>query len=302
MTLTGLHFLFTYKCVYQCDHCFVWGGPGQTGVMTLAQVRQIYDQAEALGTIDEIYFEGGEPMLYQPVVVEAAREARQRGFSVGMVTNAYWATTEEDARIWLRPLAGLVDTLEVSTDLFHADEVMHEQARNVVVAAGQLGIPVNTIVCEPPGGAAGTQTQDRGAPVESGNILFKGRAAEALTDGVARRPWRELDACPSEELEHPRRVHLDPLGNLHICQGVPMGNLFQRPLKEIVAEFDPANHPIIGPLLDGGPAALVQRYDVPHDEGYVDACHLCFEARTCLRQRFPDALAPDQMYGEPEQR
>ena len=300
MTLTGLHFLFTYKCVYQCDHCFVWGGPDQPGVMSLAQVRDIYDQAEELGTIDEICFEGGEPMLYQPVVVEAARAARDRGFSVGMVTNCYWATTAEDAEAWLRPLVGVVGTLEVSTDLFHADEVMHEQARNAVAAAERLGIPVNTIVCEAPEGAAGDQTQDRGDPVESGNILFKGRASEALTDGVARRPWRQFTACPSEELEHPRRVHLDPLGNLHICQGIPMGNLFQRPLKEIVAEFDPAAHPIIGPLLDGGPAALVQRYDVPHDEGYVDACHLCFAARKHLRDRFPEELTPDQMYGEPD--
>ncbi len=300
MTLTGLHLLFTYKCVYQCDHCFVFGGPSQPGVMTLEQVRQIYDQAEQLGTINEIYLEGGEPMMYYPVVLEAARMARKNGFSVGMVSNNYWATTEEDALAWLKPFAGLVDLLEVSTDLFHADEVMNEQARNALAAARKLKIPVSTIVCETPGEAAGTPAQDQGDPIESGAILFKGRAAEQLTDGVARHPWSQFTTCPSEDLQNPKRVHLDPLGNLHLCQGIPMGNLFERPLADIVADYDPENHPIIGPLLDGGPAALVQRHSVPHDDGYVDACHLCFEARKHLRQRFPEELTPDQMYGEPE--
>ena len=27
MKLSGLHFLLTYRCVYECDHCFVWGSP-----------------------------------------------------------------------------------------------------------------------------------------------------------------------------------------------------------------------------------------------------------------------------------
>ena len=301
MTLSGLHLLFTYKCVYQCDHCFVWGGPRQRGVMTLEQVRQIYDQAEELGTIDEIYLEGGEPMMYYPVVLEAARQAAARGMSVGMVTNNYWATTVEDALAWLRPFAGIVQTLELSTDLFHADELISEQSRNAVEAARQLEIPVNTIVCEAPGDVAGEPAQDRGQPVASGGILFKGRAAEQLVEGVARQPWRTFTSCPGEDLEHPGRVHLDPLGHLHICQGIPMGNLFERPLAQIVKEYDPVAHPIIGPLLEGGPAALVERYSLPHEQGYVDACHLCFEARKHLRERFPGELTPDQMYGEPEE-
>jgi len=30
---------------------------------------------------------------------------------------------------------------------------------------------------------------------------------------------------------------------------------------------------------------------------YADACHLCYQARTTLRERFPQVLNPDQMYG-----
>jgi hypothetical protein len=31
-------------------------------------------------------------------------------------------------------------------------------------------------------------------------------------------------------------------------------------------------------------------------ESYADACHLCYETRLELRERFADILMPDQMY------
>lgn len=298
MILTGLHLLLTYQCNYECDHCFVWGAPSQHGVMTQAQVREIYRQARELGTVEWIYLEGGEPFLYYPIMLWAAREAAAKGFRVGIVTNDYWATDVEDALEWLRPLAGLVQDLTISTDLFHYGEVMSANARNALSAAAQLGIPTGTIICEVPQGVPGYPTQPPGEAVESGPIMFKGRAAVKLTAGLARRPWREFVECPHERLDDPGRVHVDYLGNLHPCQGVVIGNLFQRPLAEIVATYDPHAHPVIGPLLAGGPTALVERYDLPHDEGYVDACHLCYEMRARLRERFPEWLGPGQMYGE----
>jgi hypothetical protein len=297
MNLTGLHLLLTYQCNYECDHCFVWGSPSQEGVMTLAQIRDIYRQAQELGTVEGIYLEGGEPFLYYPIMVQAVQEAAGLGFRVGVLSNAYWANTVEDAVEWLQPLAGLVQDLSISTDLFHYNEVMSAHARVALAAAEQLGISVDTLICEVPEGAPGYPAQAAGEPVESGPIMFKGRAAVRLVEGVARRSWREFTECPYEKLDDPGRVHVDHLGNLHLCQGVTMGSMFERPLVDIVATYDPHAHPIVGPLLAGGPVALVERYDLPHEEAYVDACHLCYTAREILRERFPEHVGPGQMYG-----
>lgn len=92
-------------------------------------------------------------------------------------------------------------------------------------------------------------------------------------------------------------MHVDPFGNLHICQGITIGNLFDEPLASICAAYAPETHPITGPLLAGGPAGLLRRYELPPGEGYADACHLCTEARRRLRPRFAAVLGPDQMYG-----
>jgi pyruvate-formate lyase-activating enzyme len=128
MKLSGLHLLLTYQCTFECDHCFVWGSPFQSGVMTLTEIREVLNQAAETGTIGSIYFEGGEPFLYYPVLVQAVREAAERGFQVGIVSNAYWATSMEDALEWLRPLAGLLCDLSVSSDLYHYSQEQSRQA------------------------------------------------------------------------------------------------------------------------------------------------------------------------------
>jgi hypothetical protein len=127
--------------------------------------------------------------------------------------------------------------------------------------------------------------------------MYRGRAAEKLAAGAAKRPWSELATCPYEDLREPGRVHVDPLGNVHICQGISLGNLFRTSLAEICAAYDPDTHPITGALLAGGPAELARREEVSHADACADACHLCDETRRRLRERYPEILTPDQMYG-----
>ena len=101
--------------------------------------------------------------------------------------------------------------------------------------------------------------------MSGGPVRFRGRAVAKLADGVARRPWTEFTECPDEDFADPGRLHVDSYGHLHVCQGLVMGNLWRQPLKEIVAAYAPSDHPIIGPLAEGGPVALVKRYDLDHE-------------------------------------
>ncbi len=300
MDVTGLHILLTYQCNYECDHCFVWGSPEQTGVFTLAQLEEIYRQALGLGSIREIYFEGGEPFLYYPILVKGVKQAKALGFWTGIVSNNYWATEVEDAVEWLRPLAEAgLDTIELSTDLFHGDQMETAQSRHALTAARQLGLSTaSTISIDPPTGYRDPTEAEAGVPLTGGGVMYRGRAAEKLVADLARQPWDSFTSCPYENLADPGRIHLDPLGNLHICQGIVIGNLFRQPLEQVIQAYDPAAHPIVGPLTAGGPARLVQQYDLAHQPDYVDACHLCYSARQALRPRFPQMLGPNQMYGE----
>lgn len=293
MKLDGLHILLTFQCTYECDHCFVWGSPRQTGTLTLGQIEDILHQAREAG-VTSIYFEGGEPFLYYAVLVKAVHQAADMGFSVGIVSNAYWATSIADAEEWLRPFVGRLADLTVSSDLFHCEDCLGELPQNAIAAAKWMGIPIGMISVAQPE----AQGPDSHGQLENeSGVMYRGRAAEKLASRAVHHPWDGFDSCPHEDLREPGRVHLDPLGNLHLCQGVVIGNLFEKPLKQICQEYVADAHPVCGLLIAGGPAALVSEYNLPHASHYADACQLCYEARTSLRHRFPELLRPDQMYG-----
>lgn len=293
MKLEGLHILLTYQCTYECDHCFVWGSPRQNGTLTLEQIENILQQAKEAG-VGSVYFEGGEPFLYYAVLVRAVHRAADMGFSVGIVSNAYWATSIADAEEWLRPFVGRLADLTVSSDLFHCEDCLGELPQNAIAAAKWMGIPIGMISVAQPE----VQTAESHGKLENeSRVMYRGRAAAKLAPRAVHHPWEGFDSCPHEDLREPGRVHLDPFGNLHICQGMVIGNLFEKPLAQICQEYDADRHPVCGLLLTGGPAALVSEYSLPHASRYADACQLCYEARAALRTRFPDILRPDQMYG-----
>jgi hypothetical protein len=299
MKLSGLHLLLTYQCTLECDHCFAWGSPWQSGTLTLPNIREILQQAVDLGTVEWIYFEGGEPFLYYAVLLKAVQEAAGLGFRVGVLSNSYWANEVQDALEWLRPFAGLIQEVSISSDVYHWNEKLSRQAQNARAAAEQLGIPVGLLSVAQPGDTNAALAVGQ-LPLGESAVMYRGRAAEKLVAQATRRPWTQFTECPHEDLREPGRVHLDPFGHLHICQGISLGNLFRTPLSEICKTYDADRHPITGLLLEGGPAALVSRYELPHAQSYADACHLCYEARLQLRLRFPEILGPDQMYGVPE--
>jgi len=296
--LTGIHVLLTLKCTNECEHCFLHCGPSREATFTIGQLRTFIRQAEQLGTVTTVYFEGGEPFLFYPLLLEGLRMVRAAGFEVGIVTNGYWATSVEDALHWLRPIRdlGIVD-FSVSDDEFHRFDKNDRSAAYARQAAQQLGIPTGTICIEPPSVSPQAAEGGRGKPVVGGGVLFKGRAAEKLTAELPVRPREELTTCPHEDLLSPERVHVDAYGNVHLCQGLSIGNLWEKPLSELVRSYDAQEHPIAGPLLRCGPIGLVKEHELVMSANYVDECHFCYAARKALLPRFPQYLAPKEVYG-----
>jgi len=297
--LQGVHFLLTYMCNLECDHCFVYSGPDAQGTFTIKQIRNVIDELTKINTVEWVYFEGGEPFLFYPLMLEGIRIARNKGFKVGVVTNSYFATTEEDAEIWLKPLIELdISDLSISDDPLHHGEEAENPAKRLIAAAQNMGMPASSITIEKPAievPAVGTQA--KGEPVVGGGTMLRGRAVEKLIEGLPKKPCETFTECPHEELIAPKRVHIDPFGHVHICQGLSIGNMWEIPLSKLIMEYDVASHPICGPLAKGGPALLAKKYEVAHEKAYVDACHFCYIVRKSLIGKFPQYLAPGQVYG-----
>jgi len=299
MELKGVHFLLTYRCDSECDHCFVWGSPKSKGTFTLERVRNILAEAKKLETVTYISLEGGEAFLYYPIMVKAVREAAALGFQVEVLSNCYWATCPEDALEWLRPIAETGDArLSLSSDLYHGDRWMSDELRNALKAAKALNMKASVLTVKRPDAETPCPDEAEGAKVSLGGLMYRGRAAQRLAQEADKKPWQEFNKCPYENLANPGRVHVDPFGYVHICQGLSIGNAWKKPFSKTMREYRPFDSPVLEPLMRGGPVALVERFSLPHDESYADACHLCYAARCILREKYPEELAPDQMYGE----
>jgi hypothetical protein len=295
--LESIHFLLTYECTWRCDHCFLFCRPGAGGTFTLARLKEAFRRIASLESIGSVYFEGGEPFLYFPLLREGVRLARAQGLGVGIVTNCYWALGEEDARLWLDDLAALgLENLSLSDDAFHYEGPSPTPAEMAAEAARALGLPAGSICIDRP--EVSEEAGEKGGPVLGGGAKIRGRAAETLVEGLPRHSVGRFTECPYEELASPSRVHLDAMGNLHICQGLLMGNLWKTPLGEIAGTYDARAHPVAGPLLRGGPAALAAEGNLAVEkDGYVDACHACYLLRRSLLDRYPELLGPGLVYG-----
>ncbi len=294
--LEQIHFLLTYTCNYECDHCFLYCSPNASGTFTLDQIQKVLNDAKKFKTVEWIYFEGGEPFLYYPLMLKGLQLAKAMGFKTGIVTNNYWATTIEDAKLWLKPIIdSKIDDLSLSDDLFHNDDTENNSAKIAAEAAKELGFSVNSICIEKPSIQA--PSDKKGAPVVGGGALFKGRAVEKLVDGLPTRPANTFTECKHEELIKPMRVHIDSFGNVQVCQGISIGNLWQKPLSQIINEYDVTKHPICGPLGTGGPYELALVYDIKLNDKFVDECHYCYIVRKELINKFPEHLTPLQVYG-----
>jgi hypothetical protein len=340
--LSSIHFLVTYACNFECEHCFLYCSPQARGTFTLEQIRAALDQIKQVPSIDAVCFEGGEPMLYFPLVLEAITQAHARGLKSGIVTNAYWATSEEDAALWLRPIfeRGLT-SVSISDDSLHYGDPPGIHAQRVQAAAEKIGMSAKVLCTQPPTvvrkppnsgmgvspmrptgvppveehglqvparrdatrpeavppAVGGADSDGEGELTVGGGVMFRGRAVEKLAAGLPRRPCGCFASCSRENLADPKRVHVDCFGNLHLCQGLLLGNIYKTPLAELLKSYDPQSHPIVGPLLRGGPAELARAYGLPHEDAYIDECHFCHMMRLALLDRFPDYLAPRQVYG-----
>jgi organic radical activating enzyme len=297
--LNGIHFLLSYMCNYECDHCFLYCSPSSKGTFTLKQITQVLDEAVKIGTIERIYWEGGEPFLYYPLMLEGMKLAKERGFKNGIVTNSYWATDTDDAELWLKAISELVIAdFSVSDDTFHYEDNSENLSKYAKKAAENLNMPTEAINIEKPTVAMGMEKdQEKGTPVIGGGAMFRGRAVDTLIEGLPTRKWNSLKECPYEDLIGLGRVHVDCFGNTQICQGLSIGNFWEKPFSELISKYSPEEHPICGPLIKGGPAQLVKEYNLEHEEEYVDECHLCYLARKALLAKFPLYLGPPQVYG-----
>jgi MoaA/NifB/PqqE/SkfB family radical SAM enzyme len=148
--LKNIGLMLTYKCTIACPHCIVEAGPHRKEEMSMADsfawLRQASEYRE--GYISGLALTGGEPFFSPKNLKIVSNYGKELGFTVSVVTSAFWATSKKDA---LEMLAGFpaIRMLCISTDEYHQRFIPFENIKNVVFAAEQYGLTYSFAVCTP---------------------------------------------------------------------------------------------------------------------------------------------------------
>jgi len=131
-------FIITYKCPISCPMCFFACGPDREEVLSKDLALDVLEEAKDL-QIPAIGIAGGEPFFHMVLMRELIKKAASYEMTIIVVTNAYWATSQDAALRKLRDLKELgLQRIQISLDDQHQRSIPIERVANAIRAATEL--------------------------------------------------------------------------------------------------------------------------------------------------------------------
>jgi hypothetical protein len=139
-TAHTLTILPTYKCTAACQDCCFGSNPSIEGRIPQERILEHIKEAATIG-MKNIVFSGGESFILGNDLDQAIWLATKLGMGTRVVTNGFWAITEEAAKNRLEKiqLSGLTE-INFSTGDFHQRFVPIERVVNGAIASYSLGM------------------------------------------------------------------------------------------------------------------------------------------------------------------
>ncbi|MEA2471519.1 MAG: hypothetical protein QOE38_2518 [Thermoleophilaceae bacterium] len=302
-----LGFLFTNRCNFKCRHCCAESHSRSAELMEIGDILERIDEAASYPHFMEIGISGGEPFLYRKHLAAICRHAAERGLSVAVTTNAFWALSPEAATERLR---GLRDDglrcLNISTSQFHLEFIHPDRLRYAARAGVSLGliVRVNCVFTNSFGvDDARALFGDVADAVEFIHIpcVPSGRAAEAVAAGdFPVHSGIPYGTCA----KHFTKLAISTSGDVFPCcspggftEPLKVGNVWEQTIGEVLESLD--DNLLVQVLSAFGPAFFVpfvsERLGAPPAGPFVDQCHLCHTMMSDTTMRAVIAEALDQL-------
>lgn len=258
--LANVGLLMTRKCQVTCPHCIIQAGPHQTEEICLEDACKWITEAAVYrgGHIEVLSLTGGEPFFNLDHIKRISDHAEMKGMYVSAVTNAYWASSKEEAvRVLMHNSA--IRMISVSTDVYHQMYIPFERVKNAVAAAQECDVLCTVAVC--------TENEDdiryRRILDDVHQLLPSEYVFTAITF-AAGRALKRLDnsryplttEVPASACAAGSSPIIFPTGKVTACIGpvidlqsdhpLMLGNLRERSLRDILddAELNPILHAI----------------------------------------------------------
>lgn len=146
--LRNIALMLTYKCTITCPHCVVEAGPHRKEEMKISDAKKWIEQVSKYreGHVLGLALTGGEPFYDIAKLAKISEFCQKKGFIVSVVTNAFWASTNDSASKTIEGLPA-VHMISFSTDVYHKRAIPVENIKKGVLAAKKAGRLYNIAVC-----------------------------------------------------------------------------------------------------------------------------------------------------------
>jgi sulfatase maturation enzyme AslB (radical SAM superfamily) len=319
MKITGITWITTYNCNIACEHCF-FDTKGPKRYMS----PDLIDNALADFTLDKHMFwhhlSGGEIFLQKEKLIEIIKRIRKYfKKDIGISTNGFWAKSETETESIVRELdKNGVSGIAVSADYYHQQHMSIEEPKTLARVIKKCGLKthsyvmgarLNTDVVNSASVNAQSETIAKNV-IQNMDIPLALPTERSIGKGsVINNPKKtdipqgkctELNTCLGERSPfNPAMVWIDPYGNVMICYGIIIGNLYSKTLNQIISEYKPEKYPLLKELASEGPKGvfkIAKDLGMDSSKGFYDECDLCYKSRSFLRKKLPEILGPSECY------
>jgi hypothetical protein len=134
-------FYFTLACTARCAHCITFAAPRVARKMPLDAARRLLKDVRRTAELDGVVFTGGENFVHRAELLQLVRDCTALGLKSEVISNAYWASSNDAARRMLRPFveAGL-DSLRISIDDYHLPFIPAARVHVALQVMAELGL------------------------------------------------------------------------------------------------------------------------------------------------------------------
>ncbi len=267
--LRNVGLMMTYRCQVACPHCVVAAGPHRKEEVALEEALDWAGQIAGYrnGRIKVLSLTGGEPFCCLDKLKKIIDFAARSGMFVTVVTNAFWAKSQDEAVQVLRKLEGL-KMLGISADAHHQMAIPFDRVRNAILAAQECGLSLRILAA----------AEDEAAPAHQAMLaslheLTSPENLQPVATFLAGRALAEIDASRYRTSGTPCQSRcaaagapvLFPDGQVIACIGalialpirhpLVLGNLRENSLAEILDKAEVNS--ILHTLRIWGPSKLV---------------------------------------------
>lgn len=286
----GLGLMYTEQCTAACMHCITNSSPRVTRRIPYERARSYIEQS--VGLVPHISFTGGEIFIYYDELKELVRYCTDLDLEVSVITNAFWATSLDEARRRLSELAerGL-DLIAVSVDKFHLPWIGPERCAHVVRAGVELGLPVSVritkVKVDPWAEEQARIFAEMGGEVTVNETLPLGRGCRLNRDTLDSSPTPPEESCNMVlvPMVAPDQRVLACCGPaLYTTPDSPLylGSTRDEDLRTILLRAQ--KDPLLAAILVWGPAWLREQLFAhglgelsPPADRYFGICHVCLD-------------------------